>query len=151
MTEQSPTSTPANIEYQGNLMVDRNDEHIKILSICWYVVSGLAALGGLFPLIYVVLGLFIVTGSMSAGGGPGGPPPDFLGGFMIVFGSCFSLFIWTIAVLGFFTARNLKRRRRLILCYVTAALACLQIPVGTTLGVFTFIVLARPNVRDSFV
>jgi hypothetical protein len=44
----------------------------------------------------------------------------------------------------------MARRRRLMLCYVTAALACLQMPFGTCLGIFTFIVLGRPSVKASF-
>jgi hypothetical protein len=45
------------------------------------------------------------------------------------------------------TAQGLRRRRWRGLTYVTAALSCLSIPVGTALGVYTFIVMNRPGVR----
>ena len=142
---------PANISPQINdqaVVFDRDAEHIKILSICWYVVSGLAALGGFFSFIYIAMGIAMVSGAMG-GGSP--PPPAAMGYIFIVFGVCFSLFIWTIAILGLLTARNLTRYQRIYLCYVAAALVCLQIPIGTTLGVFTFIVLSRPSIRSRFV
>ena len=36
------------------------------------------------------------------------------------------------------------------ICIVMAALACLSMPFGTVLGVFTIIVLARPSVQALF-
>ena len=35
-------------------------------------------------------------------------------------------------------------------CFVIACLACMQMPLGTILGVFTIIVLARPSVKEMF-
>ena len=42
----------------------RDDEHLRILSILYYVFGGLRAFGGLFPLIYVALGVAFVSGAM---------------------------------------------------------------------------------------
>ena len=126
---------------------DRDAEHLKILSICWYIGSGLALLGSACPGLYAVIGLFMAISPDSFK--PDAPPPEF-GWIMFAFATMAVLAIWAGAILGFFTARSLPRRRRLMLCYVAAGLACLQIPFGTALGVFTFVVLSRPSVKASF-
>jgi hypothetical protein len=133
------------VPYQG-IVYDRDQEHLKILSICWYVMSGIAVLFGTFPLIHVGLGLFFVLGGPT---GPGGPPP-FIGWIFVGIGSLFVLFGWTMAILSFITARSLPKRRRIMICYIAAAIVCAQIPIGTTLGIFTFIVLSRPGIKSSF-
>jgi hypothetical protein len=125
--------------------VDRDSEHLNILSIIWYIMSGLAGLMGCVPFIHIALGIAITSGSM--GGRPG---DNFVGLFFIVAGSLAVLFMWTGAILAFMTGRSLKRRTRRILCFVTAGMFCLQIPFGLTLAIFTFIVLSRPSIRATF-
>jgi hypothetical protein len=67
---------------------------------------------------------------------------------------CFGLFLFllagTVAFLNYKTGQSLVRRRNLTLVYVMAALACMGVPMGTLLGVFTFVVVSRPAVRGSF-
>jgi hypothetical protein len=149
MPPETPLPLPS-MEYSGRSLVDADNEHLKILSICWYVMSGMSALFGFLPSIYLILGIAILTGTIPMGA-PGHVPADrMVGVVFIVMASVGILMLWTIALLAFLTGRSLARRKRLVLCYVTSAIACLQIPFGTLLGVFTFIVLARPTVRDQF-
>ena len=125
-----------------------DEEHVRILSIMFYVFGGLGALGGLFPLIYVALGVAFLSGGM---GGPrgGGPPPE-MGWFFIVFGGGISLFIWAMALCTLFTGYNLSRKKRYMFCFVIACICCMSVPLGTILGVFTIVVLARPAVKELF-
>ena len=148
----NPLGAPATgaLEFQNAALIDRDVEHLRILSICWYVASGLAALAGCFPVIYVILGLMVILSPGSFGPAKAPPPPPMMGWFFFLMGSAFMLIGWTAAILGLLTGLSLPKRRRLWVCYAAAAIACLQIPIGTTLGVFTFIVLARPSVRASF-
>ena len=122
-------------------------EHVRILSILFYVFGGLGALGGLFPLIYVAMGAAFVSGGM--GGAAGGPPPA-VGYLLIAFGGIASLLVWSIAGCTLFTAYNLGRKTRYMFCFVIACLCCMSVPLGTILGVFTIIVLARPAVKEMF-
>jgi hypothetical protein len=149
-----PASGPMEYDSPRNHLVDRDVEHLKILSICWYVGSGLAVLMGCIPLIYVGMGIAIIANPHGfAGGGQPPPPPEMMramGWMFTVMGGCVSLVAWAGAILGVIAGRSLPQRRRLVLCYVAAALACLQIPVGTVLGIFTFIVLSRASVKASF-
>ncbi|MGN6366991.1 MAG: hypothetical protein ACTHN5_01895 [Phycisphaerae bacterium] len=152
MTDVPPPLPQGEVDYQNALLVNRDDEHLRMLSIFWYVWSGLSALFGTFPVIHLVIGLVILLSPGSFGGGRGGPPPpEFMGWMFTCIGGGFVLLGWTGAVLGFLTGRSLTRRRRLVLCQIAAGVACINIPLGTVLGVFTFIVLGRPSVRSTFV
>jgi hypothetical protein len=150
MTQPPPSSTPqafppGDINYQGAVF-DRDAEHLRILTICWYVAAGLAAVMGCVPLIHTAIGLFLIVAP------PGGAnaPPAFFGWLFFLLGSTFVCFGWTSAILGFFAARSMSQRRRLTLCYIAAGLYCVQVPIGVLLGIFTFIVLTRPSVKAAF-
>jgi hypothetical protein len=129
----------------------RDEEHLRILSILYYVFGGLGVFGGLFPLIYVALGVAFVSGAMGAPGkgGAGGPPPE-IGWIFIVGGGVFSLLVWSMAACTLFTAYNLSKKRRYLFCFIIACISCASVPLGTILGVFTIVVLARPGVKELF-
>jgi hypothetical protein len=129
----------------------RDEEHLRILSILYYVFGGLGAFGGLFPLIYVALGVAFLSGSMGppGKGGAGGPPPE-LGWIFIGIGSAISLLVWSLAACTLFAAYNLSKKRRYLFCFVIACISCASVPLGTILGVFTIVVLARPGVKELF-
>ena len=46
--------------------------------------------------------------------------------------------------------RFLAARRRHLFCIVIAGIACMFMPMGTVLGIFTIIVLMRPSVKELF-
>ena len=145
-----PSFPPPDYEYPpADVPPDRDADHLKMLSIFWYVIAGLQCLGACFGLIYVVLGILAFAGGMGQQASDG-PPPAAMGGIF----SCIGLFVLALsglfAFLSFKVARSLVARRSLTLCYVMAGITCLSIPLGTILGIFTFIVLSRPNVKASF-
>lgn len=127
-------------------MTDQDSKHLKLLSTFHYIVAGITALFSLFPLIHVGLGIAMVTGKLQGENSP----PDAVGWLFIVMGSVFVLagfvFSGCLAVAG----RLLTKRQHYIYCLVMAALACLLMPFGTVLGVFTILVLLREPVKDSF-
>lgn len=126
-------------------------DHLRQLSIGYYVMAGLTAFFGLLPLMHVGMGLALVTGKMPSSTPPGAPfGPEMLGWLFVVLGAVFVAFAQTIAVLNFVVGRSLVRRQRRLLCLVVAGLNCMNAPLGTLLGVFTFIVLGRDSVRALF-
>lgn len=135
----------------GSSGVDPQDEeHLRLLALCHYILAGLTALFGSFPLIHLAVGLMLL---LSPPAGPGGPSPDeakLVGGIFVAVGGGLVLFGWTLALLLFLGGRRLSRRHGLFFCQVVAALSCLMVPIGTVLGVFTLLVLARPGVRTLF-
>jgi len=125
----------------------QDEEHLRILSILYYVLGGLGILGGLFPLIYVAIGVAVVAGGM--GGGPGAPPAA-MGFFFIVIGGAISLLILALAGCTFYTGYCLAQHKNYMFCFVIACLTCMHMPLGTILGVFTIVVLVRPGVKEMF-
>jgi hypothetical protein len=129
--------------------MNQDAEHLRLLSIFHYVCAGLAALFACVPVIHLVLGIVIVTHSGTFGP-PNNQPPAFLGWLFILF----SLFVITcglvFAALLAWAGRCLSQRRHYTFCLVMAAVACLFMPFGTVLGVFTILVLVRPSVKPWF-
>jgi len=65
-------------------------------------------------------------------------------------GCAINLFGWAMAICLAVAGRKLKQRRNYVFCLAAAGIACLFQPVGVILGVFTFIVLLRPSVKELF-
>jgi hypothetical protein len=74
----------------------------------------------------------------------------FLGGVLTVFEGAIGLFVWTMSVLEFTTARSLATRKHYTFCFIMACVELINIPFGTTLAIFTIVVLSRPTVRAMF-
>lgn len=132
-------------------------EHLRLLSIFYYVLSGLAALCAMFPIIHLVVGIMVVAGPVPAPA-PANPgranpapfPPQLFGWFFIVIAGLAILFGWAYSIVMIVMARLLRRRRRHTLCLVLAGIACLQQPFGLVLGIFSLIVLTRRSVKTLF-
>lgn len=147
-----PPTVPSSLPYAPP-MVNRDLEHLKVLSICWYVIAGLNALGGCFMTIYVAMGAMFMAAPPNMTTQPGQPPPpspETVGGIIMGFGGCLMLLALGTAALAFFAARGLGRQRGRMFCMIVAGITCLSVPIGTVLGVFTLIVLSRPSVAQLF-
>lgn len=129
--------------------------HIKLLSVFHYVMGGLMCLTSLFGLIYVAFGVFFLSAGpelASQPGTSGAPmPPDaeipfqLVGGMFAVIGLGFTLLALTIGILIIMAGRKLARFEGRTFCIVMACLQCLSFPLGTALGVFTLIILNKPE------
>ncbi len=129
-------------------MATRQDlEHLKLLSIFYYIVGGLYGLFSCFPLIYIGLGLMMLLAPQTF---KPDPPPPLLAWFVAGAGIVGSLLLWALTVCLVLTGRFLSQRRGYIFCLVVAGILCAWFPFGTVLGVFTFVVLTRPSVRELF-
>ncbi|WP_146118785.1 hypothetical protein [Blastopirellula marina] len=127
---------------------NEDEYHLKLLSIFYYIVAGLTALIGCFPIIHVLFGLaMIVVGAAEHRAGP----LPILGGmlFTLIGGVVFVIF-QAVAVCLLLTGRFLQSHRHHTFCLVIAVIICFSFPIGTVLGVFTILVLVRPEVRTLF-
>jgi hypothetical protein len=129
--------------------MNRDLEHLKLLAIFHYIVGGLLGLCACFPIIHLVVGLLLVTGKMPQTPGQP-PPPEFMGWFFVFLAAAAMILGWMFAIATVFAGEMLRRHRGYIYCMVVAALACLWVPWGTVLGVFTILVLCRPSVQELF-
>jgi hypothetical protein len=55
-----------------------------------------------------------------------------------------------LAICNLFCGKFLSSRKHRTFIMIISGINCLSIPLGTTLGVFTFIVLLRPSVAATF-
>jgi len=130
--------------------VNQDQEHLQLLSALHYVMAGLACLLPLAATVYIGLGTLMLTGKF-ASGSRAATSGDRLTGYIFVgVGALFFVVGVVGAALNFMGGRALGRRERRSLCLVVAGLNCLHMPLGTALGVFTFIVLSRPSVQALF-
>jgi hypothetical protein len=130
-------------------MKSQDEQHLDILVILHYVYGGLIALGGCVPLIYVFVGAMFVSGGIPPDSRGQGPPKE-MGYFFIAFGLVLSLFLWALAGAIVASGRFLSQRKNWIYCIIIAGLECINMPLGTLLGVFTIIVLVRQSVKELF-
>ena len=122
-------------------------EHLKWLSISFYVYAGLTALFSCIPFIHLSIGIAMVTGSF---GDDVKAPPQAFGWFFIGIASIFILLGFTLAVCNFLAGKYLKQQKNYTFCFVIAVISCMFAPLGTVLGVFTIIVLLRESVKGLF-
>ena len=128
--------------------MSRDDEHLQLLALFHYVVAILAALFSLFPTVHLAVGIALVSGAFAD---PADPFPfTLVGWFLILFGGCWIAFGLTFASCLAAAGRFLKARRHYQFCIVMAGLACVFMPFGTALGIFTILVLTRQDVREQF-
>lgn len=128
-------------------------DHIRTLSIMHYVVGGLDCLGALFGLLYVAMGLVFLKmpelTKMAEAPAGRAPSPDMdlpsqvMGSVFTVIGLGITVIALTLGILTIISGRKLARLVGRQFSLVMAVVQCLQIPFGTTLGVFTLIVLSK--------
>lgn len=130
--------------------MDDDIKNLNLLSIFHFVVGGIAALFSCMFLIHLFVGLSVLIAPESWSGGNGEMPPQlfgyiftFMGGLFFVLGIAFSSLVIYSGVL-------LKKHKKRMFSFVMACIACVFIPFGTVLGVFTIIVLSKESVIDIY-
>jgi hypothetical protein len=124
-------------------------QRLRWLTIGHYVCAALTAMFACIPLIHVTLGLIFLFVPPPANGGDVFPARAFglifalIGGAAVLCGLAF-------AALIFVAGRSLAARKRRLFCFVIAAICCAFFPLGTALGVFTILVLSKPEVKAMF-
>jgi hypothetical protein len=127
-----------------------DDEHLKILSLFYYILGGINAFFAFIPCIHMSIGLMLILMSSSMHNKPGEPPAAVIGVMLLFIGVFIFLLLAGMAALKIAAGRCIAKRKNKALIYITAALSCLSIPFGLVLGIFTFVVLSRPTVMEQF-
>jgi hypothetical protein len=128
--------------------VEKDRQHLRVLSIFWYILAGLYAFAGAAMGVYIVFGVMIVAGSAPTRGGSSGPD---LGYFLLALGIGCLLFYGVYAYLAYLTGRSLvEYRRRKLIFGMAIALCIIGGLLGIVLGVFTIVVLSRDSVKEQF-
>jgi len=123
--------------------------HLGTLSVLHFVGAGLAVLGLAFVALHFTLMSAVFNSPEIWKGTPNPPPAGFFDVFRWVY-VVLAGWYGTSLILNLLTGFYLRGRKHRTLCFVVAAFNCLHIPLGTILGIFTIIVLARDSVRAAF-
>ena len=123
-------------------------QHLSALEICNYVYGGLLCLGGLIPLIYVIIGGFLSSDLFLYHAED--DFPKFIGPFMIGLGLLIFFFVETWGILNILSGRLIANRKGRIFSLIIAGFNCLSIPIGLALGVFTFVTLLSKEVEEEY-
>ncbi len=131
--------------------MNQDEEHLRLLSIFHYVCAGLAAFFACIPIIHVLIGSVLLLHPQAVGPQNNQPHPEqFVGLIFVVMGGMFILLGWTFAACVAYAGRCLSQRKNYTYCMVMAGIACLFMPFGTILGIFSIMVLIRPSVKALF-
>jgi hypothetical protein len=124
-------------------------EHLQLLGIFHYIVGGLMVLFSCFFIIHLVMGLVMLLNPQAFDGpkGKSSPPPAFLAYLFIAMGGGAVLTGWTVGALTIYSGRCLQKHRRRMFSQIIAGIACMFMPFGTLLGIFTILALQRDSVR----
>lgn len=132
-------------------VIDR--EHIRLLSIFHFVAAGMALVGLLFIAgHYALFSVFLNSPEMwkNANGAQNMPDPKtfiaIFRWFYLVFGT------WCLvsAVVNLLSGLFMRRLKNRVFSLIVAGFDCLHMPLGTILGIFTFIVLCRESVARAY-
>ena len=129
--------------------MSQDEDHLRLLGVFHYIVGGLLAFFACIPVFHLALGLLMVFNPQFFGPSKEQPPALF-GWFFVIFSGALILAGWALGALIAWAGRCLQRRRHYTFCFVMACVACVFMPFGTVLGVFTLIVLLRPTVKALF-
>ncbi|MEY4387403.1 MAG: hypothetical protein RLY20_2686 [Verrucomicrobiota bacterium] len=138
----NPAPTSVNLQFQ------KDTDHLNLLGVFHFVCAGLALLGMGFICLHYFIMRMVFTNPAMMKGNPG-PPTEFFELFKVLY-LLVGMFLLAGLVLNVLSGVFLRRRRHRTFSIFVAALNCLHIPLGTTLGVFTIIVLMRDSVRESY-
>ena len=129
--------------------MEKDLEHLKLLGIFHYIWGALACVVGLIGVVYVLIG--IVALNSPASSSEDSASPAVLGGIFIGIG----IFLFLVCeIYGILTimagGKYRKHQGGYWFCFVLAVITCLNVPIGTVLGVFSIMVLNRPTVKALF-
>jgi hypothetical protein len=127
----------------------RDLDHLNLLGIFHYIFGGLVLAASCLCIIYIVIGILGVRGAFPADN-HGEPFPPEVGWMFIAIGSVAMLVGWTVGILVIYSGRCIRSRRHWVFSLIMAGVICISVPLGTVLGVFTFIVLLRESVKPIY-
>lgn len=138
---QPPIVHQYHAPHSTRVMVDRDEEHLRLLAVFHFIVGGF----NLLVLVLLVL-LPLVLGpsyyaALNIPQPPGGWQERLIGALLV--GSLQTLIY---ALNGW----SLKNHHNRISCMILSVIECLSIPLGLILGVSAILVLRRDSVKELF-
>ncbi len=130
----------------------QDEDHLRLLALFHYIVGGITAAFSCIFLLHFFMGIAMLTHpqAFASKNGSGDGMDQFGGWLFTIIGGGAVFGGWTIGGLTAYAGKCLKERKGSTLLMVISVLNCLNMPIGTALGVFTIVVLSRPTVKALF-
>lgn len=128
----------------------RDAEQLRMLAVGHFVLAGLALLGLAFIGFHYAVMHTVFDHPDVWRNAKGGPPPALMLDLFRMMYVAFAAFFIACGVGNLMSGLFLRQRRRRTFSLVMAGINCMNMPLGTVLGVFTFIVLLRESVRQAY-
>jgi len=124
------------------------NRNLSTLSILHYVYGGLTCFTGLAMLVFVGMGTFLQSDFVAERSND--PEAGVVGGVFQALGwGLFALMeVWGVLIL--LSGRWIAQRRNRTGSLVIAGFCCLSFPLGTALGIFTFVTLLDKSVQPEY-
>lgn len=124
--------------------------HAQMLGILWIAYSAVLVLGGIFMLIFFGRVFPIILHNVPPQ--QGGPPPDFVLGFMGPLMHFIAVLLLVKAAAGIIAGVGILQRAdwSRMLAIVLACISLISFPFGTALGIYSLWVLLSPNADTEF-
>lgn len=122
------------------------EQNLGLLSILFYLHSGLVGLSAVLFGGFAILGLVVIPTAKPSRSPE--PDPALIGAVVLVIFGAVALFMLFKMVIMILAGRAFGRRSGYVMCMVGACMALINIPLGTALGVFALITLMKPGVRE---
>jgi hypothetical protein len=129
---------------------DESDDRdtLQVLAFFYWALAAWAAFVALVPVIYLALAWGIGIDPMGSNLQLAGSHRPELAPSVLALAAAVAA---TLAAVGFgLAARALRGERRLALCRAMAVLACLFVPFGPILGVYTLLTVGQPEIAARF-
>ena len=128
---------------------EKDAEHLRLLAMFHFINGALdLVMLGLFGLQYMFMRAMFTHAMHSPKAND--PPPEFILDFFLGFFVLLGFLYLVAVVLNVMTGFFIEQRRHRTFSMVVAGLNCVQMPLGTLLGIFTLIILNRDTVRARY-
>lgn len=139
---------PPTLPSEGETRTDT--DHLRALVILHYVNAGLSLVGlGFVALHYAIMTAVMKRPELMKQDKDAAAFMEMMSIFLWLYLAA-AIFVMAYGILNLLAARFIKARRNRMFTMVVSGLNCLNMPLGTALGVFTLVVLGRDSVRLSY-
>lgn len=124
--------------------------NLRTLEILHYVYGAFEILCAVLVFFFFKsMGMFLQS-DFVADESNGDPAPAIVGGVVSTIGWAISGFVLFFGILNIISGRNIGLRRSRTFSMVMAGIDCLNLPLGTPLGIFTLIELSKEDVKQLY-
>lgn len=145
-----PPAPPPPSPHPARPQSEIDEEQLGTLALGYLITGVLVMVFSCFALPHLLIGILIVSHVIPTGNGPN-QMPLWMGYLFLFMGGAFVLGGWTLGIVTLNARRFLIERRHYTFLLILAGIHCVVVtPIGTVLGVFTFVLLLRPSIRALF-